>query len=194
MSDEQEEDYTPEELIKHLENGNLTIIAYNETQAHIMTNENNTLVSDIENLVSQNNKLGGSDLGFYFGNELFAVGPTAGVGGIGPIHEDLLEEASYVFDNRTKMQQDMTYMANMLSVLGPMTKHSYLTFLANLPMEFIQFSRSIKKLAAYADAQSPNWRENFKFADDDVESAPFRLHLKRVEPKLKRYLFRQLVN
>lgn len=190
---EEAQEYSPEELIQHLKQGNLTIIAYNETQEHILNNENSTLRNDIQNLVSQNQELGGHELGFYFGNELFAVGPTAGIGGIGPIHEDLILDASYVAENRIECRQDMTYMANMLSVLGPLTADSYLSFMANIPMEFIQFSKSIKKLAAYADRMSPNWREEYKFPEDSQYQS-YNLHLQRVEPKLKRYLFRQLVS
>ena len=186
--------HTPEEMIEYLRRGQLTIIAYNETQEHILSNENSTLVRDIEDLVTQNQEMGGHELGFYFGNELFATGPTAGVGGIGSIHESLIDQATYVFANRTEARQDMTYMANMLSVLGSLTADSYLTFLANLPMEFIEFSDSIRKLAAYADKNSPSWREDYKFSEDDEEFATYSLHLQRVEPTLKRYLFRQLIN
>jgi len=118
---EEVKELTAEDLIGQKKVNNLTTIMFAQLEDDLVDSENERMVSDVQDLTSQNMAKGGSEHGFYFCTELFAVGSSYSLGEISPIHEDLHDLAFNLKENRRELRQDITYIGNFLSVIDSMT-------------------------------------------------------------------------
>lgn len=179
------------ELIEHFGHGNLGTIVWEQMKEDLKTGEEAVYEEDVKKLTMENMAFGGSEHGYFCDSQLFAVGSSFNTGDISPIHESLFMRADAIKQNSEELAQDSTYIGNFLSVAQGMTDN-LLVFLANLPVELFKFSYALGQLENHANSLEDDWRTRYRRDRAEPEFSNFYLHFDRIEPKLKRYLFRRL--
>lgn len=157
----------------------------------LIKGEQTVINSEIDEIVAANVQFGGSVHGYYLDTQLFTTSPTYNLPDIRQVDESLRDNAEAVKSNTEELRQDVNYISNFLSVLT-VDADNILEFLANVPKELSKFVLCLRKLEAVADNKQPNWRESYAFDREDPNRAIFFLHYDRVEPCLRRYLFRRV--
>lgn len=176
---------------KFFTTGNPGNLIMAQLQEDMVTGEQKAISEEIEKLISANVQFGGSAFGYYYKNELFTNSSTYNLGDIGQINDSLTPLAEAIKSNNNELRRDLNYISNFLAVLTT-DADNILEFLANTPVELSKFVLSLRKLEARADNKQSDWREAFAFSREDPDRAIFFLHYDRVEPTLKRYLFRRV--
>lgn len=167
---------------------------FKEIQESLHVKEMELIGKETRVLVEKNQKLGGSEHGFYFKSELFVVAGAFGKEGINVLHPSLVEEAEYLRLNRTEVQQYTTYIAHLLGALDRFSEGNPSRYCANAPQGLLQLSDSLNRLNMYCQREDHEFYTSSVFDRSDKTKIAFFAHYDRVENPISRFLFRRVVN
>jgi len=188
------QEYTIEELRYIFLAGNFSKLVHKELNINLAAKEKELVLEETKELVTLNMQFGGSELGYLYNGELFAVAPTFKKSGVQPIHSEFEQQALMLKENRMDIPQYMIFFAHFLAVLQRDSEKDPTIYAANVPTGLSKFSHSLRRLESFVDQLDGERKKEEVFKRDDPSKTIFFMHFDRINGPLNRFLFRRITN
>ena len=185
------EEYSFEHLLEFHKKDLLGRQIISQVSHNLKTQEEQLIQRETKALVEENAALGGNPVGYLFQGEAFFTGPVFKERGILPIDPSLEERAEFLKTNREHIPQCIVYFSNMMTALKRTAKNLG-EYVANVPEGFQRLSPSLALLRIEIDKQTDGI-DTYKFDPSEPGREAFFSHLARLEPSLKRFLYRGIM-